>query len=553
MKKILYSIVLLLFVVPVNSQSIGKNFNRERTYDVQHYIIRTSFDQKNRRVFGDTTVSLKPLKDGFAILELDAANLNFEWVKLAPEGKDLPYRTQDSKVIVTLDKPYSKGDLISVRFKYTAKPEKGVYFVEAQTENGKVVRDAQIWTQGEPEEAHHWFPSYDFPDDKATTEQFLTVQKNQTAISNGELLSVVENNDGTKTFHYRMPVPHSVYLVSFVIGNYIKVNDTYKNIPLGYYVYPGRENIVPSAFGKTKDMLRIFEELTGVDYPFNKYDQTVVANFNFGGMENITATTLDERTVFLADFPFGKNIVEDLVAHEIAHSWFGNLVTCRNWAELWLNESFATFLEAAYREKMYGRKDYMRKIREDVDQYFSYEARTRKKHGLFNHLARPDDSIFNPVAYQKGSVVLHTLRETIGDEAFWKALNLYLTRHQWGNVETHDLQRAFEEASKKDLDWFFRQWVFGTDYPKLEITKKFDARAGTLFLTVKQTQPPNNLTPEAFTLPLELEIKTAKGIRKEKITINKRLQTFALKIGSKPLQISFDKDEKIPLKTIRQL
>jgi aminopeptidase N len=350
-----------------------------------------------------------------------------------------------------------------------------------------------------------------------------------------------------------MPVPHPVYLVSFIVGNYVRISDTYRNIPLGFYVYPGKENIVQPAFGKTKDILRIFEELTGIDFPFNKYDQTIVAEFNFGGMENITATTLDDKTVFLAEMPFGRSIVEDLVAHEIAHSWFGNLVTCRNWAELWLNESFATFLEAAYREKMYGRNNYMRKIREDADQYFSYEARTRQKHGLFNHLARPDDSIFNPVAYQKGSVVLHILRETIGDETFWKALNIYLTRHQWENVETPDLQKAFEEASKQNLDWFFKQWVYGADYPRLEITDKFNSRTGTLSLTIKQIQQTNNLTPEAFILPLEVEIKTAKGIKKEKITVNKRLQTFSFKIGSKPLQIKFDKEEKIPLKTIKQL
>jgi aminopeptidase N len=553
MKKLLLFFILLVFVFSVYSQTERKNFNRIRTFDVQHYIIRTSFNHSSKTVYGDTTVSLKPLQNGFKTLELDAADLQFESVKLEPSSLDLNYRTEGEKVIVTLDKTYSSDELISVRFKYSAQPQKGIYFVEAERQGRKIIRDVQIWTQGETEEAHHWFPSFDFPDDKATTEQYLTVFDDETAIANGELVETIQNEHGTKTFHYKMTVPHSIYLVSFVIGKYVKISDRYKNIPLGYYVYPGKESIVPKAYGKTKDMFRIFEELTGVDFPYNKYDQTIVAKFNFGGMENITATTMGDDSIFFVEFPFGKNAVEDLVAHELAHSWFGNLVTCRNWAELWLNEGFATFMEAAYREKMYGRADYMRKIKNDAEQYFAEESRKSNKHGLFNQLARADDSIFNSVPYQKGGTVIHTLREQIGDEAFWKAVNIYLNRHKFENVETPDLQKVMEETSKQDLDWFFNQWVYGIEYPKLEIMKNFNPRNGILRLTVKQTQTINNLTPEAFTLPLEVEVKTAKGVKTERITVTKRMQTFSIKAGSKPLQISFDKNGKIPLKSIKQL
>lgn len=188
--------------------------------------------------------------------------------------------------------------MISIRFKYSVKPSKGVYFVDADTEDGKVIRAAQIWTQGEPEEAHHWFPSYDFPDDKATSEQFITTEKGETAIGNGELIETIENADGTKTFHYKMPIPYSTYLTSFVVGTYTKVSDSHKNIPLGFYMYPGSEAIAQKAYGKTKDMMRVFEGLTGVDFPYNKYDQTIVANFNFGGMENMTATTMADTEIF---------------------------------------------------------------------------------------------------------------------------------------------------------------------------------------------------------------------------------------------------------------
>lgn len=553
MKKLLLFFVLIVTFIPVYSQIERKNFNRVRTFDVQHYIIRTSFNFDTKTVYGETTVSFKPLQNGFKTLELDSVGLIYKSVKLDSSNQELKYRAEFDKVVVTLDKEYSSNDLVSVRFTYSAQPQKGIYFVEAERQGRKLIHDRQIWTQGETEEAHYWFPSYDFPDDKATTEQYITVAEDETAIANGELVETIPNEHGMKTFHYKMPVPHSVYLLSFVVGKYVKITDKYKNIPLGFYVYPGKESIVPKAYGKTKDMMRVYEELTGIDFQFNKYDQTIVSNFNFGGMENITATTMADSEIFFAELPFGQNLVEDLVSHELAHSWFGDLVTCRNWAELWLNESFATFMEAAYREKMYGREDYLRKIDEDATQYFAEEVKKRDKHGLFNQLARADDSIFDATTYQKGGAVIHTLRETIGDEAFWKAINIYLNRHKFENVETQDLQKAMEEASKQDLDWFFNQWVYGIEYPKLEITQSFTPANGVLKLTVKQTQQINKLTPEAFILPMDVEIRTARGVKKEKITINKRLQTFSIKVGSKPLQVNFDKDKKIPLKTIKQI
>ena len=377
---------------------------------------------------------------------------------------------------------------ISVRFKYSTKPKKGIYFVDALTENGKITRAAQIWTQGEAEEAHFWFPSYDFPDDKATTEQFITVEKDETAIGNGELIETNENTNGTKTFHYKMSVPHSSYLVSFVVGTYAKVSDKYKNIPLGFYVYPDKTSIVPDAYGKTKDMMRVYEQLTGVDFPYNKYDQTIVADFNFGGMENITATTMADTEIFFADMGFAKGGVEDLVSHELAHSWFGDLVTCKNWSNLWLNEGFATFMEAAYREKMYGRADYLQKIREDAAQFIIDDAISKNRHGLFNTTAKPDDSLFDTTTYQKGGAVIHTLRETVGTENFWKAINTYLNEHKFQNVETADLQKAMEDTSGMNLNQFFKQWIYGAGYPKLSVKQSYNPATKILNLTVSQTQ-----------------------------------------------------------------
>ncbi len=554
MKFLLTALFFLTFVFALNIHGENKSFNRIRTFDVQHYTIRLNFDRAKKVVHSDSTIELKPLSDNFNSIELDAAGLNFESIRLETSATELKFVAANGKVLINLDKPYDKNDLISLRFKYSvANPKKGIYFVDALKKRGKIVRAAQIWTQGEAEETHFWLPSFDFPDDKATTEQIITVEKGETVIGNGELIEKSDNSDGTKTFHYKMNIPHSLYLTSFVVGTYEKVTENYKNIPLSYYVYSDQKSLVSPAYGKTKEMMRIYEELTGVDFPYNKYDQTMVANFNFGGMENITATTMADSEIMLAEFPFARGLVEDLVSHELAHSWFGNLVTCRNWAELWLNESFATYMEAAYREKMYGRANYLNKIQGDADQYFVYASlNENNQHALFNRTANPavDETLFTTVTYQKGSAVLHTLREEIGDQAFWKGVSNYLKDHKFQNVETADLQKAFEESSGKNLDCFFKQWVYGNKFPVLKIKQSYRPISKELVLEVAQTQTGDQYTPEVFQLPLDVEISMSKSKKTEKLLINNRTQIYKIPVDEKPFKVGFDISNKIPLKSL---
>ena len=349
-----------------------------------------------------------------------------------------------------------------------------------------------------------------------------------------------------------MPVPHSTYLVSFVIGKYSRVDDRYKDIPLGFYVYPGKEETARKAFGDTKNMIRVYEDLTGVPFPYNKYDQTVVSQFQFGGMENITATTMNDQEIFFADFDVGKNVVIDLVSHELAHSWFGDLVTCRNWAELWLNEGFATYMEAAYREKVFGREDYMAKVKSDADDFFAGDAVGKKRHGLFNLQGGNVNALFDDasVTYKKGGAVLHMLREQVGTEAFWKALNIYLNRHKFGNVESTDLRKVMEETSRQDLGWFFDQWVYGVGAPRLNIRQVYNLRTKNLTLTITQAQRPDLNAPVAFRLPMDVSIN---GVASKPINITKRIETFTIHSVSKPTDLAIDPEDKIILKTVKIL
>lgn len=553
--KIKFAFALVILLAPlltVHAQRSRIGFSPVRTFDALHYSIDTKFDRRQKMIFGETTVKLKPLRDKFRSVELDSVGLSYVSVSLL-NGTPLKFSVSRESVKIALDKDYARNDTIGIKLIYSSKPSKGVYFVDASKRSSNIVYDAQVWTQGETAETRHWFPSYDFPDDKATTEQFITVEEGETAIANGELIGIRPNSDGTRTFHFSMKVPHSTYLTSLVVGNYKRIDETYRNVALGYFIYPDHSNIFRKAFGKTREMMRVFEEVTGIDYPFNKYDQTLVAKFELGGMENITATTLSDREILLADFPTLQPGVEDLVAHELAHSWFGNLVTCKNWSELWLNEGFATFMEAVFRERMNGRSDYIQKIQADVKDYFADDIYKKNPHGVFNRFPdlKNDESMFDSIVYQKAGAVIHTLRETVGDDAFWHGVKMYLRRHRGGNVETSDLKKAMEEASKTDLDWFFDQWVYGGGYPKINIDPVFYENEGRIELDISQIQKSDALVPEAFIIPLEIELEFPDGRKAEMIRITKKGEKFNFPADTKPVSIVIDPAVKIPLKRVK--
>jgi aminopeptidase N len=413
---------------------------------------------------------------------------------------------------------------------------------------------AQIWSQNEPEDAHYWFPSFDFPDDKATSEEFITVQKNQVAIGNGKTLETQNNPDGTVTYHFRMDVRHSTYLTSFAVGDFARLSDKHNDIPLGFYAYRDRERVAGVAFSRTKDMMAMFESLTGVPFPFAKYDQVMVSGFQeFDGMENVTATTLADNEILFAEYTFGRPLVETLVSHELAHSWFGDMVTCRNWSELWLNEGFATFMEAVWRERSGGQDAYMKALREDREEYITDDAITKNRHALRNLTAKPDNSLFDATTYQKGGLVLHMLRRTVGDTAFWKGVNIYLNAHKFDSVVSSDLQVAMETASGQNLQYFFDQWVYSPGYPRLEIRQTYDAATQMEKVTVTQTQRAEGGVPVAFKFPLELDLTTPNGVIRQTVNISNPTETFDVKVPSAATKLEVDKPENVILKTVKIL
>jgi aminopeptidase N len=515
---------------------------RSHDYDVQHYRIAVSFDWAKQSVAGETTITLRPFKSDVREIELDAGDMTINSVRLAGGGP-LKYRYEnDEKLYVSLDRAYAAGSDVVITINYAATPRRGLTFI-TPTEDDPA-RPHQIWSQGESQDNHYWFPCYDYPNDKATTELIATVDQNYQVISNGGLVSSqYDPAKKTRTFHWKMDKPYSSYLVSIIVGEFAVVKDQFKNTPIESYVYAGEVENARGSFGKIGQMMSFFSGRLGFDFPYVKYAQTTVRDFG-GGMENITATTLQETAVL--DKRARLDLSSDgLIAHELAHSWFGDMLTCRDWSDLWLNESFATFMEAAWVEHDKGRDEYLYEMLGNQQAYHQAWAAGNRRPIVTRRYPDPD-SLFDVYPYPRGGAVLNMLRFVLGEESFWKALNHYVRKYQWQNVETQQLVVAIEEATGQNLQWFFDEWVYKMGHPEFEITSSYDEGARSVKLTVKQAQKPDQSrpwfsSPEFFTMPVDIAITTASGEKVHRVWIDKREKEFAFAVDSKPLIIEFDK------------
>jgi aminopeptidase N len=386
----------------------------DREYDLLHLRLDLDFDWETRTVSGTATNTLSPLRPDTARLVFHAVGLDVTRVRLGEDGTELPFSLDPAAQTLTvrLDRPRGPGDELRVAIDYSARPRAGLWFVGPDAAYPKKPR--QIWSQGEPNLNRQWFPSWDYPNDRATTEMVATVARPFTVVSNGRLAEVTDKPDGRRTFHWTMEQPHTTYLVSVVVSEFAKVTDAWKGIPIEYWVPPGREEEARVAFGSTPAMMEYFSTLTGRPYPFAKYAQTTVYDYMWGGMENITATTMTERTLHTAryDVDFSS---EGLVSHELAHQWFGDLITCRSWDHLWLNEGFADYMTALWKGHAHGPDELAWEVDDLVQDHLS-EARDKYIRPLDTLRYPAPISLFDAHSYQKGALVLHMIRGVLGEE-----------------------------------------------------------------------------------------------------------------------------------------
>jgi aminopeptidase N len=541
-------ICLSLFAAPLSAQSNAElmgvdHYARSHDYDLIHQRIAVSdFDWDSTSFKGVVTTTLVSLRPGLDSIVLDEGKLLENTKVTASDGHALRTARHGDTLVVFPPRPADYGDTVRFTVAYDGKVANG-HGLTFITPDGLPHRPRQIWSQGEAMDNHFWFPTYDFPNDKESWEMVATVDKGDVVVSNGHLVSDVAHGK-THTVTWREDRPSATYLISLIVGPYAEIKDQWKGVPVDYFVYRADSAKAWRLFHRTTDMIDTYSRLTGVKYPWAKYAETTVADF-FGGMENVSATTLvdwlpDDRAY--QDRPW---YVWLLIPHELAHQWFGDYVTTEDWANLWLNEGFAEFMPGQYWEQKEGAhaaEDYY------ADEYRDYLATDRRRPMALA-------SYHSNNIYPKGALVLKMLEDYLGPRRFWASLHEYLTAHEFGNGTSDDLRQAILRATGENLDWFWSEWVYGAGYPKLDVSAAYDSTAHTLSLHVRQTQE-DTLHPgpdsvqfhvaKVFRMPVTIRVGTAGGDVVDSAWLDARDQTITVSgVKSPPTMVVFDDGDHV--------
>jgi aminopeptidase N len=518
--------------------------------DLLHTKLEVSFDWNKQYLNGTATLSFKPYFYPQNTLELDAKGMDIHSVMLVnPKSQTLKFNYDKKKILITLDKTYQRKDSFTVQIKYTAKPnelpkggseaitsDKGLYFINPDGKEPNKPR--QIWTQGETEASSCWFPTIDSPNERTTQEMYITVDTNFVVLSNGEFVYSQKNAGGTKTDHWKQDLPHAPYLFMMVVGEFYIYKDHWKEMEVNYYVEPKFGPFAKDIFGHTPEMLEFFSNKLGYKYPWVKYSEIVVRDYVSGAMENTSATIfyealqVDNRSLLDEHWDF-------IIAHELFHHWFGDLVTCESWSNLPLNESFANYSEYLWAEYKFGIDEADLHREKELSEYYDESRRKQESLIRFKYLDKED--MFDRHSYNKGGCILHMLRKYVGDEAFFESLKLYLHRNQYTSVEVHDLRLAFEDVTGEDLNWFFNQWFLSPGHPELKVSHNYSN--GLLRLHVEQLQDTAKFP--VYRLPLGIDI-WVNGIKtSQKIVIDKASQNFDFPLPAQPQLVYFDNQDQL--------
>lgn len=529
--------LFLLLCLSLNAQQVDiykrpQQFEKSRDYDALHYRLQYRFDEDQKIYWGENTITLKTLKDGFQECTLDAEAFTVTAVHL-PDATPLKFEQTDRHLIVSFPEKYDYHDKITFTVQFQGQNQKrGLRFIDAAPDN-----PAQINTYSWPEYAHFWFPCYDFPNDKITNELIATVKDTYKVLSNGRLVSVAEDPDNhTKTFYWSQEQPHSAYLIVMIAGPYEVIKDSLGDLPVNYWVY---KKDVPNAmrsFQKTPKMIDFFNQTFGYPYPWDKYDQICVAGSG-GGMEDTSATILGHGTIHdeRAEQDFSS---DGLVAHELAHQWWGDLITERTWSHVWLSESFATYSEYLFSNFDKGEDEGAVNLLGKKNSYI-WEANNRYMRPLvFNHYEHPRH-IMDSHAYPGGAVVLHMLRFVMGDIPFFRSLQHFLEKNAFQVVDTHDFMIAIKEATGQNMDWFFEQCVFKPGHPHFDISYTWNEITHKLKLKIKQIQDISKGVP-IFRLPVIIGITTPESKISKKIWIQGIDNEYTFDVSQRPQIVRFD-------------
>ena len=528
--------------------------SRLKQIDLIHTHLQIKFNYELQHAFGQINLLFKPYFYATNKVVIDAKGMALHRIAKI-KGKDttnLNFTYDSLQITVQLDKYYSRNETFNIFIDYTSKPNelnfegsaaikeaKGLYFINPKKEDAEKPR--QIWTQGETESNSCWMPTIDAPNEKHTQEIFITAQANEVTLSNGKLISIFKNADGTHTDYWKQPLPHAPYLTMMAIGEFnITKHKWHDSIEVSYYLEKDFAKHADLIFGPTAEMLTCFSERLGVDYPWEKFSQIIVRDYVSGAMENTTAVIHgefvqhDEREHY-------DNDQEDIIAHEMFHHWFGDLTTAESWSNLPLNESFATYGEYIWNEWKHGTMEADAVFEGNLQGYLRGKQNATKTPIRFYYHNKED--MFDGVSYSKGGRILHMLRKEVGDEAFFKSLQLYLTQNKFKSAEINHLRLAFEEITGRDLNWFFNQWFLKAGHPELEISTVY--KNNTANLTIVQKQ--DSLLVGVYELPILLAVYDKNGVQHLPIKITKTSETFSFK-GDSIFLVNFDEDKALVAK-----
>ncbi|ATB45074.1 M1 family aminopeptidase [Corallococcus macrosporus] len=516
---------------PFSLPGATEHYAAERPVRAEHVRIEVDLDFDAHRITGLCTTRVWAVRPVHTVT-FDAVDLDVSDVHV--DGRAARFSNSGAHVRVELPTPLAAGGACEVAIRYTAQPRRGLYFWGPDAAHPH--RPRQAWTQGQDIDARAWFPCLDTPAQKATTEVIATFPEAMTSLSNGTLESD-HVRGGRRTQHYRMAQPHAPYLVTLVVGEFEEATDTAGTVPLRYLFPRGRKEDALRCVRRTPEMVRVFQEVTGEPYPWSGYAQIFVTDFILGGMENTSATSLTDTVLHDARAQPDYN-AEPLVSHELAHQWFGDLLTCRDWPHGWLNEGFATWFELLWKERADGQDEADQHRLVDLDAYLA-EARERYARPIVARRFHAPMDVFDRHLYEKGGLVLHELRRRLGDDLFFKGLRHYVARHRHGSVETVDLARAFEEATGHNLDAFFDQYVFAPGHPELKVEVRYDAEEARLRVQVRQTQSTADGVP-LFRLPLDVALTVDGRDTVHRLEVTDAEHAFHLPCSSAPSQVRVD-------------
>ena len=558
----LYVAVFLAFVVspafsgPIPGHRLPTGLEqpvRERQVDITRLTADLTIDMKQQTIIGSVTVAFVPLQAGLSTLDLDAADLDIDAVELvgAESSTKLDYAVKDRMLQISLPAGLEADNDLAVRISYNARPKTGMYFFpETETE------PAEAWNYGEGGRHNNWLPMYNDTNERFAVDFRITVAKPYVVLGNGLQQEVQENLDGSRTFHWLQDEPIPNYLLALNVGEFIEVplEDAkvgQRKIPLSVWTHAGDEASAAYSFGKTPEMVEYFSELLGYEYAWPKYDQMTLRNF-WGAMETTTMVGFTEASLHypggLADDApqlheaLATWTTEDTIAHELAHHWFGDLLTCRSLASLWLNESFASYLHTVWNGHAYGEDDLTYQRWRYLQSYLDYIEETGEVRPLeyFNYDAS-DDMYTTEITYLKGALVLHFLRHVLGDQTFYSSLSAYLKTHAFSEVDSFDFQRSLEKTSSEKLDWFFDDWIRGgAGYPALSVSYLWVPERKEVDLTIEQEQAIQPFEGY-FDVPIDVEITTASGSRVHTIRVHEDKLKIALPADGEPLMVVVDK------------